>query len=308
MGQSSQTTVQETAPPEWAVPYLQQITQGAQDIYNRGPQSFFPGQTYAGFDPLQLQGQEMALDYASQYGDVLDPALASYTNMVAGGNPLLQSFSQAVPESAEALTGMLMPRQNPYLDQMVNQATTRAGDVFDRSMRSVRDEMQMAGQTQLGPAYTTGLDIASENLGNSVQNITSSMYGNAYNADMNRAFSAATAIPNIYRAGQGTQLQALGMTPQMTQLGLTPSEIVSNVGGQRQSMAQQGISEAMRRYMYQQQAPYQSLMNYANMIGGVAPAWGGTTTGTTEMQQDPLQLLLGAGLTGMGLGIIPTPF
>ena len=50
---SKQTGVQTTtsAPPDYALPYLEKAMEGAEDIYENHPQTYYPGQTYTDFSP-----------------------------------------------------------------------------------------------------------------------------------------------------------------------------------------------------------------------------------------------------------------
>lgn len=124
MGGGSKTTTTSTDPWEGQSPYLEDIFTQAQNLYGRGPQQYFPGQTVAPFSPQTQTGLDMEMSRAmggdpSQYamGNYLtgamsqpniDPRMIAEGGMGAMGNlgvgsQYLQSAGAAGPGYGEAM-------------------------------------------------------------------------------------------------------------------------------------------------------------------------------------------------------------
>ena len=63
MGKKKQDT-QKVEIPRFLENASQAGISAATDLFNQGPLQFFPGQTFAGFDPLQQEGFQSQLDFA----------------------------------------------------------------------------------------------------------------------------------------------------------------------------------------------------------------------------------------------------
>jgi hypothetical protein len=76
--------------------------------------------------------------------------------------------------------------------------------------------------------------------------------------------------------------QAASMAPTYAANDWTDINALSNIGGQQQQLGQQEIGDAVARWQYYQQLPYDKLGQYQNNIGG---QYGGTTVGKTQTPQ-----------------------
>jgi hypothetical protein len=268
------------------------------------PNQYYHDSTVSGFTPMQGMGQDAAVQYAQQFPGMSAPALQTQNNLLSGnvsGNPLLGALSGTLGGAANTLNSQMNPQQNPYLQGMTQQAMDQAGRSFQNNMQGVRDETYASGQNIGDTAYSRGLDKASNDYSQMLNNISTNMYGNAYNSDQSRAQNAAnSAIGGYGQAyGQtgGLQAQALGLSPQTYGMGLIPSQLYSQVGGQQQTQNQAQLSDLVNRYNYNQNAPYQQLQQYAGLLGGI-PGQGGTSVQTStpaQGQGNPLMGGLGAG-------------
>lgn len=96
--------------------------------------------------------------------------------------------------------------------------------------------------------------------------------------------------------------KALALSPTMAQMGMMPYDIMNQVGGQIQGQDQLRINEAMNRYNYNMNAPWQSISNYTGALAGVPTgAFGTTTTNQSGPETNPLSNALGVG--GMTAGL-----
>ena len=112
---------------------------------------------------------------------------------------------------------------------------------------------------------------------------------------------ATDALGNLayqnYSDQLSNQLKALALAPQTTGLDFQNIAALGDAGAQLQNQAQQQINDAIARFNFQQQLPYEQLNNYANLVQG---GYGSTSTLTQPYFQSQ-NSLLGAGLLGAGL-------
>lgn len=81
----------------------------------------------------------------------------------------------------------------------------------------------------------------------------------------------------------------------------TDINALSNIGGQQQQLGQQELNDAVARWQYYQQLPYDKLGQYMNNIGG---NYGGTVVGKTQTPQPSMfSQIAGAGLGLLGSGM-----
>ncbi len=79
-GSGTSTTVTETGPPEFQIPFLKNVFSEAQRLYQEGPPQQVPGSSVARFAPLQLAAQQSLADFyglGSVGGVDFTPAVAT---------------------------------------------------------------------------------------------------------------------------------------------------------------------------------------------------------------------------------------
>lgn len=260
-GGDTQTTT--TQPWAGLQPYLNGadgIMPAAQQLYQGGPQQYYGGNTFAGFDPLQDQSQKMGINYAqSGLNGMLDPTMASYKNVVSGG--------------------LMSPDSNPYMQQNINAMASSVKDNMALSgISGNEDAAQFSGQ--YGSARHGLADyLTRKNANEVIGRNTNEMLMGGYNSGLN------------------AMMGGLSMAPQMGELGMAPSNLMNTIGRERQGMAQSGITDNFNRYMFNQQSPWQNLQNYAGVLGGNFMGSGGSTTSPVT-GGSPLGSALGGGLSG----------
>jgi len=262
-GDTQETT---TAPWKELQPYLtgdNGVFESAQGLYDQGPNTFYEGQTYAGFDPLQTQAQEGNLNYAqSGLNGMMNPTIDSYKNAVSGGlmradsNPYLADnikfMSDQVKENA--MTGA-WSANNDAAVMSGNMGSSKAQQGRERIMGDVNDTIARNANNMSMQGYNTGL-----------------------NAMMN----------------------GMQMAPQMANYGMTPNNIMNSVGADRQSMNQLGINEDMARHDYDYNSGWDHLNNFNTSLQGNYMGSGNTSTAPVT-ESNPLGGILGLASTGMGI-------
>lgn len=158
----------------------------------------------------------------------------------------------------------LNPASNPFLSDSVKLATRDALGAAD----SAASRYGAYGSSDWNNTrQQTASDIATK------------MYGDNYNNERNR------------------QLQAYGLAPTVNQAGLSNAQTLNTMGGQQQNQAQQLINADMNKWNYLQNADWQNLQKYMQLVQG---NYGGTSTQTTPYYQpNPMTQALG-GLMSIG--------
>lgn len=236
----------------------------AQRLYEQGAQSYYPGQTYAGFDPSQTQGQNSALNFAQG-------GMQNTANSALGANQLMTSGD------------LLRAESNPYLRQNVTDANNLIGrDFRENAMPAIGNQAVNTGQygsSRQGIAE----GIASRGMGEAIQRNTNQMYNNAYNNGLNMM---ATGV---------------GQTNQAMAGGLAPSQVMQDTGALRQQQDQLGINDAVNAYNFNQNADWDNLGKYQGILGGNFMGSGGSQT-VPVTGSNPLMGALGGAVAGSTFG------
>lgn len=257
---SSHSTTSTNSPPAWLLPYLQQGAGAAQSAFF-SPLSYYPGQTYADLTPEQLQAQSMMTDYADSLSGPIGN-LMSAQNFALSGDILNPESNPHLQASAEAA---IRPIQQNLSENILPGIRSRAVSqgAYSGNRAGIQEAQAIEGATR------------------AMGDVTSNMYSNAYQ--------------------QGLQQQArmAALAPQNFQMGLLPSQIYSQVGGQNQAQNQYGIDEAMARHQFGQTAPRQNISDYMSILQG--GGFGGTQTQTSPIYRNRAAGLLGGAMAGYDL-------
>lgn len=243
-------------------------------------QSYFPGQTVADFTPQMGAGIGMLEQSAG-----MDPVQSAY------GNFAQQSLMNP---GGMAGVGMGMPGQNPYLDQMFGTVAQQAGEQFQ--------EQTMPGiASMFGGAGRTGSGIQQELVGGAMDDFQQNLLqagANIYGQDYNRAMEQ-----DIQRRQLGADIGKAGMLGAPGFQAMQQQDIANmlQAGQITQGQAQQMINAEQDRWNFQQQAPWQALGQYSNVVHGM-PGGYGTQTQEGGGGGGGLLGALGGASTAAGLG------
>jgi len=125
-----------------------------------------------------------------------------------------------------------------------------------------------------------------------------------YNSGMH-ADTAARAMTEAYapyasqqrQQGLDRMGQAANMAPTFAANDYQDISALQGIGSQRQDLAQSEIEDAVNRWMYNQQLPYDKLGQFLNNTGG---NYGGTTVGVTKTPKPSMF----SQIAGGGLGLL----
>lgn len=235
-GSTKQTTT--TEPPKYLQPFLRQGMQGAQNLYQQGPQQYYPGQTVVGFSPET----EAALGMQSSRAQAGSPVMNA-------GNAYAANTLNSTP------TSQFGGATNPYLDQMFNQA---AGSTQTRLASEFAGGGRNIGAAQPARAEELG-------------NLATSIYGGAYEGGQNRMAADLGQQRQI-------QMGVLGMAPQLAQSDYNDADRLASVGQTREDLTGRQMQDAAARWDYGQNAPGNSLDQYLGRLQGYPGGTSTSTT------------------------------
>jgi hypothetical protein len=233
-GGKTQTATTTSEPPKYLQPFLQQGMQGAQSLYQQGPQQYYPGQTVVGFSPETEQALGMQTQRATTGSPVMGAANQFAANTLGGEQPL--TFGGAT---------------NPHLDATFNRGA-------DQIMNRLKTDFAGSGRNT-GAA----MPVAGEQLGS----FANDLYGGDYQNERNRM--AAEIGQN-----QNAQLSVLGMAPGLAQADYNDIDRLSQVGQAREDLTGREYEDAANRWDFGQNAQGTALDQYLSRLqgypGGVA--------------------------------------
>lgn len=230
MGGGSKTQTTTSEPWSGQQPYLRDLFLRAQE-QSQTPIQYYQGRSVA---PLS-QSQQQAISFAQNR-----PSFSS-SHLMGSANSLL----------GDTMSGKyLNPESNPYLGHFVNKAFEQTLPQYDTSA------------TQAG---RYGSDAWANMKGRAMGDITSNIYGGAYDAERNR------------------QMQAAGLMPQFGQLSLNEGQqmfdMLQKAGGLERGYEQDTIDAAMKKWQFEQLEPWQRLGLLSSLVsgdlGGIVTAQGG---------------------------------
>ena len=272
----TQTVRNETVIDPVTQAWRQALFSEAGNLYNQGPQQYYPGstvtpyadQTWAGLDMMQSAAE----GGVPGYGQAVD----TLTGQLGGVNPATayaQDFAAGNTAGTHAMAGFLPGAENPYLDRMYTQGAERVAN-------DVNTQFAKAGRLGSG-AYT-------EALGDSLGNLYTSIYAPAYETERNRQMSAASQVAGNELAGiqalgglasqdRADNLRDIALMPQLYQMGLAPSQTLLDVGVGYENLADAYLQDDIARFNYGQNAPWDALGRYASVVNGL-PDFSAATT------------------------------
>jgi len=196
------------------------------------------------------------------------------------------------------------PEQEQAMNMQANMA--RAGtpgvmDAINANAATARGDYLYGGS-----GFNAALDAAQRRIQPQVQ----SMFGkfgrsNSGLANIGMTQALADSFASQYGQERANQMNAIGMLPQMANLAYLDSNKLSEVGGFRQAMDQQGINEAMARHQFGQDSPWEQLQRYQAMTQPYLNAGG---TQTSPLYQNKGAGMLGGAMAGAQIGSMFGPW
>ncbi len=274
-GGGSTTTVQKADPWEGQQPYLQEIFQSAQQLYNNGQMApdYYPGQTVADQSQWTQDALQMQADRAQNGSPLIDNASDAMNAITTGsalaGNQGLNTLNQLAGEDS------------PYTGELFNRANSQV-------QASLDSNFNRAGRYGSGAHEAASADAAN--------NLATQLYSSLWD----KRADAATTAGQLYNSGIGQQIVAGQTSQQLANQAYTDAAALGEAGAALDDYSQQQINADIDRYNYEQNQALMALQNYNNLIQG---SYGGTTTTTGQQNTSGSTLgnVAGGALTGGGL-------
>jgi len=256
-GGQPQVVTTNTAPWKGQQKYLLKGFDMAERMFNDVP-DYYPGETVAGFDPLQTMAQEGAANYitgqrAGRQQQYAEQALLRGLSGQTGFTP---------QQTADLLAGNVRTGAGTPYQAM---ADALSGDVVNRLQGSILPGIRQQ-QVMYQPGGSSRAALEQDKAVTSAvkQGLTTplaQMYSNAYQTAQGMRLPAAQQAIN-------QQANAMGMYPSIMSAPLSMYGALGDIGAQRRALTQATMDADMARYQYQATAPQQALANYMNMIQG----------------------------------------
>lgn len=274
-GGGTTNTTSSSQPWSGVQPYLTDLMGQAKSLYNQGSQ-YAPFSTVAPFSDQTLQGLNMTQNVANSGNPLTGAAGNSITN-------LLQS--QTSP-GQDVLSQWSNPGNiNPYLTGVYNAASKPVID-------SVNGQFSQAGRT----GSTANQNALTDRLGAMSANI----FGNGYDAAANRSVGAANSLNSNAISKGNQQVAAATLAPTLDNQRYTGAQNMLTAGGAYDTKANQYIQDALSRWNYGQDQPWNLLSRYAGNINGLGNTGQSTTGTSTAPGQSIIPMLGAAGVNLLG--------
>jgi len=261
----TQTTIQKSEPWAQQIPYLTGDPK-------KGIAGLFPeaNRLYQSAGPLYYQGQTVA-DMSPERA----AALAAQAARAQSGSPLTAA---GATELGKTLGGAYL-NANPYLQSAIDAASRGVTRNYqDAVAPGIDSAFSLAGRYGSG-AHVAAHDAAEQNLAAQLGDLAGNLGYQGYATERANMLNALSAVPAYAQADYADIAQ------------------LSDVGRQREAMAQALINDQIARWNFEQQMPADKLRQYAGLVQGNL----GGTTSTTQPYSSGAGILSGA-TSGAGLG------
>ncbi len=207
------------------------------------------------------------------------PSYAPFST-VQGFSPVQQQAQQLGINRATG-GNPIMGASADYARRSINGDFLNSGDENGMVFQNVMQKIMPAVNSQFMGSGRTG----------------SNLHGDTLTRAMTEAY-APIAMDNFQRE-RGMQQDMAQYAPQYAANDYMDIAALDSIGSQQQALAQRERDDAVNRYSYSQDLPYNKLAQYMGLIGG---AYGGQTTSQVPYTQPgALSTIGGLGLGALGL-------
>jgi hypothetical protein len=173
---------------------------------------------------------------------------------------------------------MMQAATRPLEQAFSNQVLPGISSLYSKSGRLGSGAMERA------------LSSASEGFGRSLGDITSNIAGSQYQQERGLQQQASLQLANLAQ-----------QAPSLYGQQFIPSQQLAQIGAQREAIAGQPLQEAMNRFSYEQQLPYQQLSGFLSSVYGSPLGSFGVPAAGIQPSTNRTTGALAGGLAG-GLG------
>jgi len=261
-------------------PFLNEGLRQAQELFLRQQPQMYQGQTYVSPSEQTLTALQAQENIARQQSPLLGAAQGAFLQSLGGiSNTAAGQYLNA----------------NPYQQQMMQAATRPLEQAFSNQvLPGISSLYSKSGRLGSG-SMERALSSASEGFGRSIGDITANIAGSQFQQERGLQQQAALQLANLAQ-----------QAPSLYGQQFIPSQQLAQIGAQREAIAGQPLQEAMNRFSYEQQLPYQQLSGFLSSVyGSPLGSFGVPAAGmqpTTNRTTGALAGGLAGGLGGYALG------
>ena len=295
-GQTTNTVTRTELDPVMR-PFVQYGLQEATRLYQTPdiPQ-YFPGQTYVS-PSQQTQAALQAAQQRATIGNPLTPAaqqqaLGTIQGQFLNASPYAQALQPTI--SGQFLSG------NPFFEGAFRGATQAAQTQYQDAVQQALSNASRAGRYGSG-AMGTALDRSGSQFAQALTNTAGQLAYQNYDAERARQMAAIGMGGDIYNQERARQQAMIGAAPGLAQADYEDINKMLQLGQIAEGYQETAIADAVNRFNFAQQAPYQKLQSY---LSGAYGAPTGMQT-SQPVYRNQFGNIVGGALTGAALGGTP---
>lgn len=219
-------------------------------------------------------------------------AFQNVNNAQGMAQPYFNQAANYTNQSAQPISDSQIAN---YYNPMAASVTGQLQNIFGQQQRNTTGQLTQAAGGVGADRIAVGQSELANQQGLAAGQVYSGLYNNALSAAQQDSQRQANAGYAMQAAGTGAQNAALqGAGAQL------------NTGGLQQQLQQAQLMSPYNQQLQQLAYPFQTAQYLAGITGGLAPAFGGTTSGQSQTTSTPAQPSLlsqiaGAGMAGLGL-------
>jgi len=217
----------------------------------------------------------------------------SYYTGLANGSGNVPGLSTLMGYS----NGSMLSAQNPYFSQM-------SDNIAAQVLPQINASFNAGGRADSGLAARA----ASQGLADSIGGLAYNNYQQGLQQQQGAAgtlaglsATGAGGLSNAFQTGVGNMVKEGYVAPSINNINFQNVGALQDAGNQAQQLNQNSINDAVQRWNYNQELPYNTLNNYMAEIQG---NYGGTTTNSQPYYDNSLGNILGG--AAFGSSILPS--
>lgn len=291
-------TVVQTNLPEYVQPYFERLLQRTESESKQQYQPY-QGQRLQTGGADVTNAQQMGRNIAGQGIQGLPQAQAATT---AGLGRTLQGMGFQSQDFDSAAAQQYM---SPYMQNVVDVQKQQA--ILDAQRQNAGRAAQAVQAGAFGGSrQAIQQGMAQEALSRQLGEIQASGQQQAFESAQSQFERDRSARESAERLGLGAAQSAAGQSAQLAQLGqmaregdIQAASLLEKIGRDVQAEKQAGLDLAYEDYVRQRDYPREQLQFYSSILRGIPVQ---PSTETTKLQQyNPIQQLLGTGISALGL-------
>lgn len=312
------TTTTVSQPWGASQPYIMQGLQSAASLMAQGPQQYTPWNQVANLDPFQLSAMNGTRNYINSSGtqNFMKTASNGVQDLVSNRpNQVQQIANQGMNNSLGYMTNnnMYDPAQatnqmaygnntNPYTKVNADAALQQLSNNFQTNTLTGMRRNAIGNGSYGSSRNEMAEGLAAGNLSQQMYDASNQIYGNAYNTNQQNSLAALglSANQQNQQAGLANQLFNVGNQQKLDSqnIGLTNYQNAINaplamlqqqglIGAQQQQQNQNVLTDATNRWNFNQDALWNSVNQFKNMIDPNTQLGGSGSGQSTSTQQQP---------------------